>query len=365
MRVRRWCGSVLLALLLASPAQAQAAGWHLISMPDQAQSWSADGVAAFGPHRAYVVGQDETGAAMVARYDGNGWHEAYQGPASSVFRAIAKLRGHRAWVVGFTTTEAGGAQAIISHYDDGWQASPAANRPVFANNLYGVAAVSDHNVWAVGSSSNDFYATTHTLAEHWDGDHWRIVRSPTPDPAGANELTSADAASDGAVFAAGYSDTTPLLLRRGRLRWHRLPLPALPGFDDAISAVAARSASDAWFVGTFQRTSDGLSRPLVLHWNGSTLRRLRAQQPSPWDESFLSAVTITRRGGVYAAGTALYSAFDASQATVWRLTGRRFVPVRTPQVGGSGMTAIDAGRGLIVAAGSAEFGGAFTERLIS
>ena len=76
MRVRRCCGLVLLAVLLASPASAQAAGWQLISMPDAAQSWNGQAVAVFGPHRGYLVGQDETGAAMVARYDGTGWHEA-------------------------------------------------------------------------------------------------------------------------------------------------------------------------------------------------------------------------------------------------------------------------------------------------
>jgi hypothetical protein len=329
-----------------------------------AQSWTGQAVAAFGPHRAYLVGQDDTGAAMVARYDGTGWHEAYQGPASSTFNAIAKVRRHRAWVVGSTTTADGGAQAAIAHLDDGWQVSPAANRPVFANNLYGVAAVSDHNVWAVGSSSNDDYATTHTLAEHWDGDHWSIVRSPTPDPAGGNELTAVASARDGAVFASGYSDASPLLLRRGAVRWHRLGLPALPGFDDAISGVAARSATNAWFVGTFQRTSDGLSRPLVLHWDGKTLRRVRAGQPSPWDSSYMTSVTITRRGRAYVAGTALYSASGASQATVWRFSRGVFVPVTTPAVGGSEMVSVSAGRGWLLALGNAEFSGAFTERLM-
>ena len=364
MRVRRCCGLVLLAVLLASPASAQAAGWQLIPMPDAAQSWNGQAVAVFGPHRGYLVGQDETGAAMVARYDGTGWHEAYQGPASSTYHAIAKVRGHRAWVVGSTTTPDGGAQAIISHLDDGWQESPAGNRPVFANNLYGVAAVSDHNVWAVGSSSNDDYVTTHTLAEHWDGDHWSIVASPTPDPAGGNELTAVAAARDGAVFASGYSDSTPLLLRRGAHRWHRLNVPVLPGFDDAIAGVAARSATSAWFVGTFQRTSDGLSRPLVLHWNGVTLRRVRAGQPSPWDSSYLTAVTITRRGRAYAAGTALFSLSGASQSTIWRFSHGVFVPVTTPDVGGSRMVSIDAGRGLLLALGDAEFSGPFTEILV-
>lgn len=362
MRFRLFCGFVLLAVVLAAPASAQAAGWQLIAMPDAAQSWSGQAVATFGPQRAYLVGQDETGAAMVARYNGAGWHEAYQGPASSTYNAIAKLRGHRAWVVGSTTTPDGGAQAVAAHLDDGWRESPAGNRPVFANNLYGVAAVSDHNVWAVGSSSNDDYATTHTLAEHWDGDHWSIVASPTPDPAGGNELTAVAAGRDGAVFASGYSDATPLLLRRGAFRWHRLRLPELPGFDDAISGVAVRSATNAWFVGTFQRTSDGLSRPLVLHWNGTALRRVRARQPSPWDSSYMTAVTITRRGRIYAAGTALYSTFDAPQATVWRSSRGIFVPVTTPAVGGSQMVSINAGRGLLLALGDAEFSGAFTER---
>src|SRR5207249_642431 len=47
--------------------------------------------------------------------------------------------------------------------------------------LNGIAAVSPHNVWTVGSSDTGSpYPFKKTLIEHWNGSNWSIVPSPNP-----------------------------------------------------------------------------------------------------------------------------------------------------------------------------------------
>src|SRR2546422_68528 len=58
-------------------------------------------------------------------------------------------------------------------------------------------------------------------------------------------------------------------------RWYPIPVPKLGGRPTSLSAVRARTASDAWAVG-WVRTTQGRS-PLVLHWNGDGWR----PQPTP------------------------------------------------------------------------------------
>jgi hypothetical protein len=54
------------------------------------------------------------------------------------------------------------------------------------NFLYGAAATSPANAWAVGYYSNG--TAYQSLIEHWDGVSWTTV--PSPDPAGPSVLTT-------------------------------------------------------------------------------------------------------------------------------------------------------------------------------
>ncbi len=75
--------------------------------------------------------------------------------------------------------------------------SPDVGGPVVTNDLYGVAAVSARDVWAVGYHNPLRTSGTplRTLIEHWDGTKWTVVPSPTPGWGGnlnAVAVTSAD-----------------------------------------------------------------------------------------------------------------------------------------------------------------------------
>jgi hypothetical protein len=79
--------------------------------------------------------------------------------------------------------------------------------------LVGVDAVSATDAWAVGE--RHIGTPEATLAEHWDGTRWRVVKSPpTNDGAfgGVLAVTPTDVWAVGGVFDPSVSDTTPLTM---------------------------------------------------------------------------------------------------------------------------------------------------------
>ncbi len=112
------------------------------------------------------------------------------------------------------------------------------------------AAVSARDVWVVGCQmgGNGTTKKAVTLAEHWDGSHWRVVPSPSLQADG-NSLASVAAVSAHDVWAAGSgrtkSSTSPLLLHWDGVRWS---LAGAANFTGAVTGIAAISAHDVWAV---------------------------------------------------------------------------------------------------------------------
>ena len=151
--------------------------------------------------------------------------------------------------------------------------------------LSGIAAT--HGVaWAVGYSGTRENSKALTL--YWNGHRWQ--REANPSPPGA-ELFGVAATSPTDFWAVGSIGVSPnptktLILHRTGKKWEETP--SIPG---SLSAVAATSPTNAWAVGS---TSDGAA--LVLHWNGKEWR----QTPSP--AGFLSGVAATSPTNAWAVG---------------------------------------------------------------
>jgi hypothetical protein len=67
------------------------------------------------------------------------------------------------------------------------------------NYLYGVAATSSRNAWAVGHYETYHF---HVLIEHWDGKAWKLQNVGVP--AGSNQLYGVAATSPRNAWAVGY-----------------------------------------------------------------------------------------------------------------------------------------------------------------
>src|SRR6266702_7567263 len=63
---------------------------------------------------------------------------------------------------------------------DSWQIIASPNGPRQVNELHGVSALAENDVWAVGVSYNTERTLGSTLIEHWNGSQWSEVSTPNP-----------------------------------------------------------------------------------------------------------------------------------------------------------------------------------------
>jgi hypothetical protein len=258
-----------------------------------------EGVAATSARNIWAAGFDSNGTAyqtLIEHWNGTAWRKVRSpnpgGSANShgLF-GVAAVSAANAWAVG-DYSNGTADRTLVEHWNGrSWKQMPSPNLGSSANGnlLLGVAATSSRNAWAVGDYSTG--AGVHTLVLHWNGRRWRHV--PSPDPGGSatfNELFSVAAVSATSAWAVGVSGSRTLILHWNGTAWKRVPSPDLggPADDNVLSGVVATSSRNAWAVGNF------LSQSLVLHWNGTSWRHV----PSP------NAGLVNELFGVAAASSA-------------------------------------------------------------
>ena len=158
----------------------------------------------------------------------------------------------------------------------GWQIVPSGNQGSLGNHLFGVAAVSPSDVWAVGDYDDGPYKFfARTLTQHWDGTQWRILPSPNPFT-GSNDidvLRAVTAITSDDVWAVGYDgddsglNTNTLAIHWDRSAWNVVPTPN-PSAVNYLYGVTAIAPDDIWAVG-YYTDQQRLSASLTLHWDGS------------------------------------------------------------------------------------------------
>ena len=137
-----------------------------------------------------------------------------------------------------------------------WSVQPSPNASS-ADGLTGVAATSASSAWAVGFSQSGT-APDRTLIEHWNGRAWAI--QPSPDAGtGYSDLYGVAATSAANAWAVGGT----LIEHWNGRRWIVQPSPSVGVSANSLNSVAAVSASSAWAVGSYR----GISRTLVLFRN--------------------------------------------------------------------------------------------------
>src|SRR5207248_3811435 len=145
------------------------------------------------------------------------------------------------------TNEGSIYQTLFEHWDgNNWSVVSSPNPGSGLDFLFGVAAVSASNVWAVGYNQQ-------TLIEHWNGSNWSIVSSPSPG-SGANFLFGVAAVSQTNAWAVGYSidihsPYQTLIEHWNGSRWIVVSSPNAGSRDTRPEGVAASSNSIACAVG--------------------------------------------------------------------------------------------------------------------
>ena len=127
--------------------------------------------------------------------------------------------------------------------------------PNAINTLKAVAAVSASDIWAVGSqitSTTDGISQYRTLVEHWNGTSWATVPSPNSGT-GSNELTGVAALGQNDVWAVGYRLVTSgdipvaktLVMHWDGTAWWVVSSPSAGTGDNLLAGAVTAGPSNA------------------------------------------------------------------------------------------------------------------------
>jgi len=163
-----------------------------------------------------------------------------------------------------------------------------------------VAMVSPTDIWAVGSVTQSNFGTAATLAEHWDGAQWTVVPTPNAGQFTNNQLFGVAAVSTTDVWAVGQQigqngpEPSAMVVHWDGATWSQFPLPKI-GVVSSLRAVAVVSSTDVWAAGYYYDSTG--AHALVELWNGSAWSVV----PDP-DTVTLSSISATSATDAWATG---------------------------------------------------------------
>ena len=212
---------------------------------------------------------------------------------------------------------------------------PQSGSPAFKS-LYGVAAVSANDIWAVGSSSQGNSSPTQTLIEHWNGTSWSIVNSPSPGTA-SNSLNGVAAVSTSNVWAVGtfansFSSGQTLIEHWNGTTWSVVKSPNPSGLTDTIlNGIALVSTSDIWAVGYSANTNTGIETTLIEHWNGTKWSIVKSPNPTGSMITALGGVAAVSASDIWAVGGSITNTTSSTLIEHWN--GSKWSIVSSPNPG--------------------------------
>jgi hypothetical protein len=250
--------------------------------------------------------------ALVQRWNGTSWvrqsvpEPGGAGRSTSLY-GVAAISRSDAWAVGNYRASNGHLRTLILGWNGtAWrqQASPNPGGAGRDDRLTAVNAISADDAWAVGYYS-DARSPRRALVLHWDGTSWRQVSTPPPSRPRGAMLFGVAAISASDVWAVGYlikPGPAALVLHWDGQSWHRSVMPNLGSNPSILSGVTASSASNVWAVGHLQ-SRPGQTASLILHWNGAAWTRLPSPTPDPGDSALLIGVTASSASNAWAVGS--------------------------------------------------------------
>jgi hypothetical protein len=239
----------------AAPASLTGSGWQVApSASLTAQDNVLAGVAAASATDVWAVGAyyptaNGPLATLGHHFDGKAW-TAYPlpnvGVQQNVLLGVSMPAPGKAWAVGYFESGRFVQSTLVEHFSGGtWSVVPSPNPSKTQNLLYGVAALSDSDVWAVGGEE-DANGVWHTLTEHWDGSSWTII--PAVDVGdGGNQFYAVKAIASNDVYAVGQQagarfPNGALIEHWDGLAWSVVASPADPSATALPLGVTATSS---------------------------------------------------------------------------------------------------------------------------
>jgi len=250
-------------------------------------------------------------------------------------------------VLGSATALAAGAQvarhsqaAVTSlPCDSQFHVVPTAIAPAFESSVFGMAAVSANDVWAVGITTPTHYWYG-TLAAHWDGSSWTEVASPYPaSPNNPNSALWAVTLVPGAiasnVWAVGSTGGAALAAQWNGNGWNLFAPPGMSG-GNVLKGVVAISPNDIWAVGYGSHVGASITRTVIDHYDGVSWSSVSSPDPSTTSSDELLSVSAASATDIWAVGDSIVGTTHRTLVEHW--DGTKWSIVASPNVGPSNNT---------------------------
>ncbi|HKO62411.1 MAG TPA: fibronectin type III domain-containing protein [Pyrinomonadaceae bacterium] len=256
---------------------------------------------------------------LAQHFDGGTWNIVPSpNPANdtqSVLHSVSATSANDVWAVGVTHNGSFPARTLIQHWDGTeWRIVPSPNPDDQVNELHGVAALSANDVWAVGFSfGSQSESNIDTLILHWDGVSWSEVATPNNVLGVANQLFGIAAISTNDIWAVGSAGGEAISMHWNGSAWSTVPLPQDAGLSsEVLAAVSGSAGNDVWVVGRGKGIFSNQTFATIRHWNGArwTQKVCRAASASnPPDgyegggpDSYLTGISAAASNDVWAVG---------------------------------------------------------------
>jgi hypothetical protein len=236
--------------------------------------------------------------------------------------ALAVVGGSTAGLVSVTPVASGAPAMAATDALGGWQEAPVPSPPGSQSSLAAVSGTAATDVWTVGESLSSSGSRLVTLTEHFDGQGWTVVRSPSL--GGMSQLFGVAALSGDDAWAVGVGSSTlgnvPMILHWNGRAW-RLVAGAYSASGE-LRAVSATSARDVWAVGSAMVGSS--SQTLIEHFDGTTWSVVASPTPDSGDQ--LSGVAAVTPRDAWAVGSSVSSTHESHtvrehwNGTTWTAT---------------------------------------------
>lgn len=254
------------------------ATWHVVSSPNSmpgAENTLMQ-VSAHSTSDAWAVGYAGGSGSfqtLTEHWNGTKWqlfHSPSPSGADNVLEAVHSVSASNVWAVGYDLNANLVHKALIEHWNGkAWRTVPAKQVGTLDNDLWGVTALGPRDVWAVGNENTGKFMFR-PLVEHWNGKAWSVVPTPSPKLTGTGaSLFGVAATSPRDIWAVGNYDTgnnvfKPLAEHWNGKRWTRVAVTA-PGSAE-LNRISMLSPNNGWAVGS--RMVGSATKTLIEHWNG-------------------------------------------------------------------------------------------------
>jgi hypothetical protein len=257
---------------------------------------------------------------LAEHYNGTTWsvvHTPEVGTQANSLYGVTTLPDGTAWATGIYTEESGQTGRALTEYWNGqsWTVVPAADPGSAEDMLYGVAGVSDSDVWAVGGDdgSDGFF---HPLIEHWDGHEWSA--QPTGGLGNFNGILTSVTSDGQSVWATGQllSNGAPdrqIVLRLVGDTWTIVPTPPVVTPTGAVAnaypQAIAPSAQGLWLAGNDRAGDTGFSTlvegPQSNSQGENQIAELKTPNPTPQDNYLYGIAPVDGGSAAWAVGYAI------------------------------------------------------------